>query len=510
MQNSYITSTDYPDPDVIRVDDTYYMVTTSMYFMPGCEILRSYDLVNWEHAAYVYETLDDTSAQKLEGVQNIYGKGMWAASFRYHKNTFYICFVANDTQKTYLYTSDKIEGPWKKSTIKGFYHDCSLLFDDEKVYIVYGNREIFLTELKADLSGPKENGVHKRILYDKYPGPLGYEGCHIYKIGGKYVLLTCHMPLVNAGRKVQSCFISDSLDGEFYGGIVVSDDRGFKNLGVAQGCLVDTPEGDWYSMLFQDMGAIGRIPVLMPVSWDNGIPIFGRYGDVPCEMGGTGAKPNYSYAPLYGGDDFRYIPDSDGKIHLKEYWQWNHNPDNRLWSVTERPGALRIYTAKLSQNVTQAVNTLTQRMLFPRCSATVTIDAAGLNDGDYACFSAFQACYGFIGLHRKNGKLYLETLVKEAKDTSFFGEENDTLPGKQKTSTEIENPVIRLKIDAVFGEDEYVTFSHYKNGIWAQVGFPHKIYFKMDHFTGCRFALSVFSTEKTGGYADFLNFQYNC
>ncbi len=41
---------DYPDPDVIRVDNVYYMVTTTMYFMPGCEILRSYDLVSWEHA----------------------------------------------------------------------------------------------------------------------------------------------------------------------------------------------------------------------------------------------------------------------------------------------------------------------------------------------------------------------------------------------------------------------------------------------------------------------------
>lgn len=38
---------DYPDPDVIRVEDTYYMVTTTMHFMPGCEILRSYDLLHW-------------------------------------------------------------------------------------------------------------------------------------------------------------------------------------------------------------------------------------------------------------------------------------------------------------------------------------------------------------------------------------------------------------------------------------------------------------------------------
>ena len=98
-----ITRMDYPDPDVIRVDDTYYMVSTTMYFMPGCEILRSYDLVHWEHAAYVYDRLDSTPAQRLEDGKNIYGCGMWAASLRYHDGIFYICFVANDTHKTYLY-----------------------------------------------------------------------------------------------------------------------------------------------------------------------------------------------------------------------------------------------------------------------------------------------------------------------------------------------------------------------------------------------------------------------
>ena len=91
-----ITGLDYPDPDVIRVDDTYYMVSTTMHFVPGCEILRSYDLVHWEHLSYVYERLDSTEEQRLVGEKNCYGKGMWAASLRYHKGMYYICFVAND------------------------------------------------------------------------------------------------------------------------------------------------------------------------------------------------------------------------------------------------------------------------------------------------------------------------------------------------------------------------------------------------------------------------------
>ena len=62
-----ITKADFPDPDVIRVGDTYYMATTTMHFMPGCEILRSYDLLNWEHLTFVYDRLDSTPGQILEG-----------------------------------------------------------------------------------------------------------------------------------------------------------------------------------------------------------------------------------------------------------------------------------------------------------------------------------------------------------------------------------------------------------------------------------------------------------
>ena len=146
VKNNPIIWADYPDPDIIRVEDTYYMVSTTMHFMPGCVILRSYDLIHWEVATHVYNALDDTPGQKLEGEKQIYGKGMWAASLRYHKGKFYVCFVANDTHETYLFTASDINGSWERQIVEGFYHDCSLLFDDERVYIIYGNTEIHLTE----------------------------------------------------------------------------------------------------------------------------------------------------------------------------------------------------------------------------------------------------------------------------------------------------------------------------------------------------------------------------
>lgn len=235
MRNNPIIWADYPDPDIIRVDDTYYMVTTTMHFMPGCVIMRSYDLINWEVATYVYETLDDTQDQKLEGEKHIYGKGMWAASLRYHKGRFYVCFVANDTQKTYLFTATDIAGSWKKQIIEGFYHDCSLLFDDDdRIYIVYGNTEIHLTELNEELSAPKQSGINRIILRETQEFYLGYEGAHFYKINGKYYVFFIHISKSGHNRRTQACFVADYLDGEFVGGEVFDDDMGYFNSGIAQ------------------------------------------------------------------------------------------------------------------------------------------------------------------------------------------------------------------------------------------------------------------------------------
>ena len=60
---------------------------------------------------------------------------------------------------------------------------------------------------------------------------------------------------------------------------------GYKKSGVAQGGLVDTPDGKWYAMLFQDRDAVGRVPVLVPVRWEDGWPVHGdREGKVPLEL----------------------------------------------------------------------------------------------------------------------------------------------------------------------------------------------------------------------------------
>ncbi len=66
-----IIKADYPNPDVVRVEDTYYMVCATMHFMPGGVMLRSFDLKNWEIAGYVYDTLENTPRERMEGEGSI-------------------------------------------------------------------------------------------------------------------------------------------------------------------------------------------------------------------------------------------------------------------------------------------------------------------------------------------------------------------------------------------------------------------------------------------------------
>ncbi|CAM3221409.1 family 43 glycosylhydrolase [Paenibacillus lupini] len=98
---------DVPDPDVIRVGDTYYMTSTTMHMNPGVPIMKSNDLVHWEIVNYVYDILADEDEQTLRNGKNDYSKGSWASSIRYHEGKYYIAFASYNTGKTYIYqTSD--------------------------------------------------------------------------------------------------------------------------------------------------------------------------------------------------------------------------------------------------------------------------------------------------------------------------------------------------------------------------------------------------------------------
>ena len=516
-----ILKMDCPDVDAIFVDGAFYMISTSMHFMPGAQILKSYNLIDWEHAGFVFDTIDGTDAQKLNGDKQIYGKGMWAASLRYHEGIFYVVFVCNDTHKTYLYRSEKVEGPWKKSTIEGFYHDCSLLFDSGRAYLVHGNTRVFITELNEEMTGPKEGGLNRCVVDDTGNPALGYEGSHIYKINGRYYLFLIHSKR-DRWRRVEACFSSDSLTGEFKGGDIFDDDMGFRDSGIAQGGIVEGPEGVWNAILFQDMGAVGRIPVVVPVSWqtdENGVarPVFGENGKAPVKLKLIDLNPSYKYMPLTDSDDFRYDPSLKAKedpvgygcFGFRSIWQFNHEPDLDLIKTEADKGKVWVKTDRIVKNIFRAKNILTQRMKFPKCAAEVTIDGSTLNDGDFAGLCAFQGEYLMTGITKKGGRLYAFTATHTdtTNDTWKLGEE----PAQISRMEEIRDSNLTVRVSAVFtdesGDRDAAFGEAFINGEYKRIGEEHRLHFRLDHFTGCRHALFIMSTQETGGEAGFSDFK---
>lgn len=494
---------DYPDPDVIRVDNTYYMVSTTMHFTPGCVILRSYNLVNWEIASYVYEELEKTPGQKLDNSKGIYGQGMWAATIRYHKNKFYIAFVANDTHKTYLYTSDKIEGPWEKTNIQGFYHDMSLLFDDdEKVYCISGNTQIRLIELEKDLSGPKKDGINKIIIEDnKNEVILGYEGSHIYKINGKYYIFLIHWP--KGKMRTQSCYVSNKIEGPYTGKDVLCSDYNNWQSGVAQGGIIDTPDGSWYGILFQDHGALGRIPIIVPVTFKNDFPVFGNNNNVQETITLQDYNPQYKYASLYSSSFL------NANKTLNKNWQWNHIPN--LEHVQIQENELTIATCNLSKNPCLTKNTLTQRPFTEHCQAFVTLDFSDLKDGDVAGLCALEGDYAFIGIQHKETSYNLIYAERETPVEPYKIGSVDTEFPKILNQKKIENTksiTLLLKFDLSKSiQKAYFYYCDTENNEPILFG-TKKLSFTLDQFVGVRFALFNFATKTLRGKANFKNFKY--
>ncbi|HET9278261.1 MAG TPA: family 43 glycosylhydrolase, partial [Flavitalea sp.] len=323
---------DVPDMSMIRVGDTYYMSSTTMHMSPGLPIMKSKDLVNWSLVNYAYDTLASKDELNLENGKSSYGKGSWASSLRYHQRTYYVTTFAQTTGKTYVYTTRDIEkGPWKVFSFTPAYHDHSLFFDDDgRVYMIYGGGKLRLIELNENASGVKP-GTTEQVIIENASAPSGNsgglpaEGSQIFKVNGKYYLFNITWP--RGGMRTVVIHRADKITGPYEGRVALQD------LGVAQGGLIDTPEGKWYAYLFRDFGSVGRIPYLVPVTWENGWPVLGVKAKVPATLD---LPPSKGLIPgIVSSDEFTR---RKGEPALPLVWQWNHNPVQQLWSVSERKG----------------------------------------------------------------------------------------------------------------------------------------------------------------------------
>ena len=518
---------EFSDPDIIRVGDDYYLAGTTMHTVPGLVILHSKDLVNWENISYCFDRFDfDDPAFSLSGPTEknrgeVYGEGIWAPAIRYANGQFYV-FSNINGKGLQCYTAKDIRGPWIHHNMKGRIYDLGVLFDDDgKIYAIHNYGEVRCTELKPDMSGPVEGT--ERVIIPEGNG-VG-EGHHMYKINGMYYLIsTDYKP---NGRTL--CSRSKSIWGpyetrvitadETYGyhaasltqwrGRIMPDGTNFR-LGPVdkdatacsnahQGGIVQAKDGTWWALFMQDFHSIGRTVCLMPMTWEDGWPMVGLKGNLgraprtwfkpDTKQGcyGIGEEPQPMRAPYDRNENF------DSK-QLGRVWQWNHNPNEKMWSL--KSGRLRLNTMPADQ-LMWARNSLTQRVIGPKSITTVELYVKGMKDGDVAGLGNINVPCSWIGVTKDDARLHVRCFEQAINDTVTLG----------ISATDGTIKKVWLRMVGEFDHDR----AHYEyslNGTQFQpLGREMPLSYQLISFQGSRHALFAFNRKgRQGGYAEFDNF----
>ncbi len=494
---------EFSDPDMIRVGDDYYLTGTTMHCMPGLPILHSKDLVNWDFLCYAFDRLDLGPEFRLEDGREIYGQGIWAPCFRYHNGTWYI-FTNINRHGTQLFRAKNPAGPWTRTQMKRSFHDLSVLFDDDgKVYVIWGYQGINFAQLNDDLTDAVPGT--ERVIIQKDDG-MG-EGVHFYKIDGKYVITSAWF----AGRMRMPCARADKPEGPYEVNLAISTDEDFGlaegyrlrgraeapfdvadrntndggRMSMHQGGVVDTPSGQWWGFSMMDYNSVGRLTCLSPITWKDGWPYYGLPGNLK-RTPRTWVKPETKYPgdprkPYQRSDDF-------AAEKLQPVWQWNHLPVDDKWSLTERPGYLRLHSLP-APNLWWARNSLTQRGIGPISIPTAELDVSGLQPGDVAGLALLNIPYAWIGVRCDPSGLTIE--------------QYDQLAGKTERAPLKGNRIwLRAKCDYL---TDTATFSCSTDGTnFTPMGGVFKMVYQLKTFQGIRYTLFNYNTTgKPGGCADF-------
>ncbi len=471
---------DYPDPDIIRVGDEFYMVSTSFVDVPGIRILHSEDLVNWEIAGHAAIDVGVGPAYDLEG-ETAYRGGYWACSLRYHDGTFYV--LVNPTfGNARLYYTDDVGSGWQYHQLDRPAYDPGLFFDDDGTgYILCGHSEMSLMELSPDYSSVVSQSDN---VFN-----AGGEGAHVVKRGDYYYVFNANP---NVWPFQLRCSRAKHLEGPWETGQVVLTAA----TGGHQGSILQLADGSWYGFVHQDSGAIGRMPKIGPVFWENDWPVFGTPENRNV-IANTNAKPILDKA-------LRQPATSDGfsSTELGLQWQWNHNPDPSKWSLSERSGYLRLKPLQANRFWT-ARNTLTQKGQGPQSHGFVKLDLSGLAPGDRA---------GIGTLGKVNGNIYVTVdgegnkLLRTSMDHRGVGQHDGAVP------VPVVGNDIYLRVDLDFEEELGMCSYSYDGSSWTRFGGVFTLGFDIAHatFQGQKFAIFCYNsdTDSSPGYVDVDSFTF--
>ena len=421
-----ILNADYPDVDIEQVGDTYYLITSTNHYAPGMTLLKSKDIVNWQLVGHVFDKLTWEPTYNYDSMSG-YNKGVWAGDIAYHEGKWY-CYFIDTASGLYMSSADNIEGPWTEAKLmlkKTGWTDPAAFWDEEEhqAYLICNfGRE-----------NPDEKVNYQRIfkmswdgerLLDKgkvvYKGE-GAEAAKIYKINGEYYIFLAQW--IEGDRK-QVVLRGESIYGPFEKRIVMEKAEGALRS-VCQGALIQARDGSWWltHQLVQHRGKIaghfaghsseqsfeGRSQWLVPVKWQDGWPVVGTDPD----GNGIGNTVAAWKKPIDGHPID--APQTDDEFYgktLGPQWEFNHNPRDSRWFLTERPGWLR-----LKANVPigeggfwNASNTVSQRLMGKgKGVITAKLDISKMVTGQQAGMTRHSGQYVLLGI--SVGRVGIKRLV---------------------------------------------------------------------------------------------------
>jgi beta-xylosidase len=473
---------DFPDPDIIRVGEDFYFATTTFVNVPGLTILHSQDLVNWEYVSHVINRLEGRPEYDLQG-GTAYRSGVFAPSLRYYQGTFYVV-VTPVGQNTRIYMAEDANGPWSYHELTHQAFDPGLFIDDDgKGYIATSggwDGTLTLLALNEDFT---EVVDAREVYYNK-----GAEGSKIVKRGDWYYLFNS-IP----SRLGMTVSRAKSLYGPWETKTSIND-----RTGGHQGAIVDLPDGGWYGFVMKDFKSIGRMTNISPIFWQDDWPIWGTQ-DAPDQVPDIATKPIQDKPIMQPATSDEF--DSN---ELGLQWQWNHNPDDTRWSLTERPGYLRLKATR-SDGFWTARNTLTQKGWGPWCRGTVTLDLSNLKPGDICGFGTLGKFNGHIAITcDEQGELLMGMRVIEDTRSGLKTDE-------RVATTSIDGTTIMLRIDLDFENDKGLCSYSIDGTNWTPLGGEFELAYdwQTGTFQGEQFAIFCYNPEPGEGFVDVDSFVFS-
>lgn len=482
-----IIPADYSDIDCIQVGDDYYAISSTFQFSPGMTLIHSKDLVNWEFCGNIISDLTQIGDKLNWNQMDRYARGVWAGTLRYHNGRFYLFFGTPD-EGYFMTSSSKPEGPWEPLTpllLEAGWDDCTAFWDEDGKACFVGTHfadgyKTYLFPMAKD--GKSINRKSAKLIHSGN----GREANKLIKVGDWYYLVFSeHKP--GTGRYVMARR-SKKLFGPY---------KEEKQLALAsreamepnQGGIIQGKDGKWYFLTHHGTGDwSGRIVSLLPVIWIDGWPLIGKV--LPQQIGTMqweAPMPAFSSPKLtlLRSDDF------DSEI-LGPQWQWNYQPRKGFFSLTERPGWMRLKAFRPieSNQLLKAGNTLTQRTFRKQDNEVIVkMDISQMADGQRNGICHFSSHHSALGV------------VKEG--TQYFIEYRNN--GHILKGNEISTSFVWFK--TCWGMDGKSQYYYSLDGDnFIQFGEPYQMVW--GNYRGDRIGIYCFNDKSESGYVDIDYLHY--